>query len=353
MIPIFVASNTGFAGRTFLSLGLALKLRDMDYKVGVMQPFGTVPVKSGTDMYDADAQFIKETLELEEPLDVISPFVMSYEEQTLLYQGKATDAKKRVLAAYNSFKKKDFIIVCGASDLFEGALLGIDTLSLAEDMKANVLMVEPWRGDNSADSLFGARAVLGKRYAGGVINKVPEAMIEHVKNTVKPFLEKKGVQVFGVIPKDKFLESVTVGQLNEILNGKVLCCEDKLDEFVENFLVGAMDVDSALNYFRRTPNKAVITGAHRTDIQLAALETSTKCIILTGGFRTNEVVLDKARVRGVPILTVADDTFSAINKIELRMGKSSIREKRKIERAKELISAGFDMFGFLKKLDKV
>jgi BioD-like phosphotransacetylase family protein len=353
MIPIFVASNTGFAGRTFLSLGLALKLRDMDYKVGIMQPFGTVPVKSGKDVYDADALFFKEMLELEEPLNVISPFVMSYEEQTLLYQGKTDDAKKRVLAAFKSIKKKDFIIICGASDLFEGALLGIDALSLVEDMKAKVLMVEPWRGDSSADSLFGVRAILGKRYAGSVINKVPEAMIEHVKNIVKPFIEKKGVPVFGVIPKDKFLESVTVGQLNEILNGKVLCCEDKLGEFVEHFLIGAMDVDSALNYFRRTLNKAVITGAHRTDIQLAALETSTKCIILTGGFRTNEVVLDKARVRGVPILTVADDTFSAINKIELRMGRSSIREKRKVERAKELISAGFDMFGFLKKLDKV
>ena len=353
MIPIFVASNTGFAGRTFLTLGLALKLRDMDYKVGVMHPFGIIPVKSGKDVYDADALFFKEMLELEEPLDVISPFVMSYEEQTLLYQGKAVDAKKRVLAAFKSIKKKDFIIICGASDLFDGALLGIDALSLAEDMKAKVLMVEPWRGDSSADSLFGVRAILGKRYAGSVINKVPEAMIEHVKTIVKPFIEKKGVPVFGVIPKDKFLESVTVGQLNEILNGNVLCCEDKLGEFVENFLIGAMDVDSALNYFRRTPNKAVITGAHRTDIQLAALETSTKCIILTGGFRTNEVVLDKARVRGVPILTVTDDTFSAINKIELRMGRSSIREKRKVERAKELISAGFDMFGFLKKLDKV
>jgi len=353
MIPIFVASSAAFAGRTFVSLGLALKLRDMDYKVGMMLPYGTVPVKSGKGVYDADALFFKETLGLEEPLDVISPFVMSYEEQTLLYQGKAADAKKRILAAYKSFKKKDFIIICGAGDLFEGALLGIDALSLSEDMKAQVLLVEPWRGDSSADALFGARAVLGKRYAGGVINKAPEAMLEHVKNNVKPFLEKKGVQVFGVVLRDKFLESVTVGQLNELLNGKVLCREDKLGEFVENFLIGAMDVDSALNYFRRTPNKAVITGAHRTDIQMAALETSTKCIILTGGFRTNEVVLDKARVRGVPILTVADDTFSAISKIELRMGKASIREKRKVERAKELFSAGFDMFGFLKKLKKV
>jgi BioD-like phosphotransacetylase family protein len=352
MIPIVVASNVGYAGRTFISLGLGLQLSDMGYKVGMMKPFGNVPVKVGKEVYDADAPFIKETLGLDEPLDVISPFVMSYEEQTLLFQGRMVDARKRVLAAFKSIRKKDFIILCGASDLMEGSLLGIDAPSLAAEVNAKVLLVEPWRGDISADSLFGARAILGKRYIGGVLNKVPEATMEFAKNTIKPFLEKKGIDIYGVMPKDKFLESVSVKQLNEILNGKVLCCEDRLDEFVENFLIGAMDVDSALNYFRRVSNKAVITGAYRADIQLAALETSTKCIILTGGFQTNEVVLGKARARGIPILSVPGDTFSAIDLIELRMGKTSIREKRKVERAKELISAGFDMYGFLKSLGK-
>jgi BioD-like phosphotransacetylase family protein len=353
MVPILIASSTGYAGRTFIALGLALKLSEMGYKVGLMKPFGTVPVTSGNSVYDADALFFRETLALSEPLETISPFVMSYEEQTRLYDGTGSDAKKMVHAAFRSIKKKDFILLCGANDLMEGALLGLDVLSLSEDLKAQVLMVESWRGDVSADALFGAKALLGKRYAGAVINKVPEAMMDHVKTTVKPFLGKKGIPVHGVVPKDKFLESVTVRQLNEILHGKVLCCEDRLDEFVENFMIGAMDVDSALNYFRRTPNKAVITGAHRSDIQLAALETSTKCIILTGGFQTNEVVLGKARARGIPILSVTADTFSAINNIELRMGKSTIREKRKIERVKELITSGFDMFGFLKKMEKV
>jgi BioD-like phosphotransacetylase family protein len=179
---------------------------------------------------------------------------------------------------------------------------------------------------------------------------VPVNVTGYAKEAVKPFLEKQGVKVFGIFPRDKFLESVTVRRLHEILGGSLLCCEDRLDEHVENFLIGAMDVDSALNYFRRAPNKAVITGAHRSDIQLAALETSTKCIILTGGLSTNEVVVGKARTKGVPIITVADDTFTAIDKIELSMGKTSIREKRKVERAKELFSAGFDMYGFLESL---
>ena len=178
-------------------------------------------------------------------------------------------------------------------------------------------------------------------------------MLDHVRQTVKPFLEKKNVPVFGVIPRDKFLEAVTVADLNQSLNGKVLCCDQNLNELVENFLIGAMDVDSALNYFRRTPNKAVITGAHRSDIQLAALETSTKCIILTGGLQTNEVVLGKAQARGVPILSVPDDTFTAISKIEQCMGKTTIHDAKKMGRVKEIFDASFDMFGFLQKLGKV
>jgi hypothetical protein len=353
MIPILIASSTGYAGRNFIALGLVMKLIEQGHKVGYMKPLGKTPVKKDRDVYDASAVFIKETLGLEEPLEAMSPFVQTYENMTLLLQGQLKEVNKKVVSACASMKSRDFVIINGSGDFFEGSLLGLETLSLATALKARVLLVEAWRGDISVDALFGARSLLGSRFLGGVLNKVPLNTLDHIKTTVRPFLEQKGVQLFGMIPKDAFLESVTVAELNEILGGKVLCCEDRLNEFVENFLIGAMDVDSALNYFRRTPNKAVITGAHRSDIQLAALETSTKCIILTGGLRTNEVVLGKAQSRGVPILSVPHDTFSAINKIELRMGKASILDSKKMDRTRELFSAGFDMYGFLKKLDKV
>jgi BioD-like phosphotransacetylase family protein len=352
MIPIYIASNTPFAGRTFVSLGLGLKLKEMDYDVGYLKPLGTIPVKTGKGFHDADALFVKEILDLKESLEVISPFVLDYESKTLLLSGSLKDARKQVMAAFRSLKKKDFVIIGGAGDLFEGSLTGLDALSLAGEMKARILLVEPWRDEVSADTIYGCSRLLGERFAGAVLNKVPEAAMAHVKGSVKPFLMKKGAPVYGVFPKDRFLESVTVRQLNEILNGTVLCCEDRLDEHVEHFLIGAMDVDSALNYFRRTPNKAVITGAHRSDIQLAAMETSTKCIIITGGFQTNEVVLGKARATKTPIISVSDDTFSAIDKIEFRMGKTSIRERKKVERAKQLLDAEFDMFGFLNRLKK-
>jgi BioD-like phosphotransacetylase family protein len=350
MIPIFVASNTGFSGRTFISLGLAVKLREQGYSVGYLKPVGRTPLKKGRGIYDADALFIKETLGLDEPLDTISPFVRTYENQTLLFEGGLKSVKKQVLDTFKTLKRKDFVIVGGAGDLFEGSLLGISALSLLHDMKAYLLMVEPWRGETSADSLFGASKLIGDRFLGGVLNKVPVNAVGHVNETVRPFLEKAGVKIFGVFAKDRELESVTVRQLNELLNGKVVCCEGHLDEFVENYSIGAMDVDSALNYFRRIPNKAVITGAHRSDIQLAAMETSTRCIILTGGLPTNDVVIGKAQAMGVPILSVADDTFTTIDKIEGSMGKTNIREKRKAARVKELMDGGFDMKRFLRNV---
>lgn len=350
MVPIFIASNTPYSGRTFVSLGLALKLAELGYRVGYLKPVGKVPVKKGANVYDADALFIKDTLGLEEPLETISPFVFTFDSQEKLFQGGLRDAKKQVMAAFRGIRKKDFVIVGGAGDLFEGSLLNIDALSLVEAMKARVLMVEPWRGEVSVDSLYGASKLFGERFAGGVLNKVPVNAAGYARETLRPFMEKKGVKLFGVFPRDRALESVSVRQLIEILNGKAICCEDKLDEEVENFSIGAMDVDSALNYFRRVPNKAVITGAHRSDIQLAAMETSTRCIILTGGLPTNDVVVGKAQFKGIPLISVQDDTFTAIDRIEAAMGKTSIREIRKVARAKELIDREFDIQRFLKSV---
>jgi uncharacterized protein len=88
--------------------------------------------------------------------------------------------------------------------------------------------------------------------------------------------------VLGVMPRSPLLRSVTVEELARRLQAQVLCCHDRLDLLVETLSIGAMNVNSAMEFFRRRRNMAVVTGADRTDIQLAALEASTQCLILTG-----------------------------------------------------------------------
>jgi len=350
MIPIFIASNTGYTGKNFIAIGIVAKLLELGYSVGYMKPISKTPIKEGKDIFDADAIFIKKALSLPEPMNVISPFALSYETQIIQLKDKLKSANKRIMNAFNSMKDKDFLVISGPADLLEGSMLNIDALTLIKEMKAYVIMVEAWRGIISMDSIYGMHKLAGDRFIGGVFNKVPVNILSYVNESVRPYMEKRGTKIFGSFHKDKFLESVTIRHIIEALNGGILCGEDKLDEFIDSFMIGAMDVDNALRYFSKVPDKAVITGANRTDIQLAAIETSTKCIILTGGLYTNEFVLERACAKGVTIIAVQEDTFSTVDKIDNILSKTRIREQGKIDRVKELFNMEFDLDRLMKNL---
>ena len=349
MNPVFIASKNSHAGKTFISIGLGLALIERGFKISYIKPFGKTAIKKGKDIVDEDALFIKESLGLTDPVSVVSPFIFTFEAQNAIYDSKTSHIKENVLSAINTaLNDKDIVLIGGAGDVFEGTVIGIDALTIINETKAKALVVDIWIGELTIDTFVSHKKLLGDNFIGAIINKVPANLYNHVKEKAVPFLEKQGIPVFGVFKKDKVLDAITVRHLIEVLNGGVLCCEDKLDEFVENFSVGAMDVDTALSYFRKISNKAVITGAHRTDIQLVAMETSTKCIILTGGMFTNDVVIGRAQTKGIPVISVPTDTFTTVEKIEKIMGKTMIREKSKVSRSKDIISAEFDMERFLK-----
>jgi len=347
---LYIASTTGFSGKSLITLGLGLMLKEKGFSIGYIKPYGKVPLKQENRIIDADADFMRKALDINEPAEVVSPFVVTYELQNSLLKGKPSDKFDDINRAFSAITGKDIVLVNGAADLYEGATFGINSLKLIRHLKARTLLVEPWNGDSSIDAIVGAKELIGQDFMGVVINKVPEAVHDYVQHSVRPFLEKKNIAVFGTLSRDILLDAISVRQLNEILNGKVLCCEEGLDEFIESFSIGAMDVDSALKYFRRTPNKAVITGAHRSDIQLAALETSTRCIILTGGLYTNDVIIGKAKMTNTPIISVQDDTFATVQKIEAVLGKIRIREQKKVQKAKEIMESEFDLVRLLKEL---
>jgi uncharacterized protein len=192
------------------------------------------------------------------------------------------------------------------------------------------------------DDALTARKRLGDLLIGVVLNAIPRQRMPFVQEMVKPALEERGVPVLAILPQERLLLSVSVGDLTEFLSGQALCCEDKMDELVEHLMVGAMSVDSALSYFRRKPNKAVITGGDRPDIQLAALETSTKCVILTGNLRPSPIILGRAEEVGVPMILVRQDTLTAVEVIERFFGKTRFHLEKKVERFEEMLDDRFD-----------
>jgi hypothetical protein len=133
-----------------------------------------------------------------------------------------------------------------------------------------------------------------------------------------------------MLPDDAVLHSVSVRELVNAIGGEVLASETAVDELVESFVVGAMGVSAALRHFRQTPRKCVITGGDRSDIQLAALETPTRCLVLTGGLEPSPTVLARAQDLGIPVVLVQQDTLATVAVIEQLLGKPRLREPGKI-----------------------
>ena len=92
---------------------------------------------------------------------------------------------------------------------------------------------------------------------------------------------------------------------------------------------------AALRHFQRKANKAVITGGDRGDIQLAALETSTRCLILTGNLRPSVRVLGKAAEKGVPMILVRDDTLATTERVEAAIGHVRLSSPKQVARLRE------------------
>lgn len=350
MIPIFIISNRPFTGKNFFAIGLALTLIERGYKVGYVRPLGKIPIRKGDEVYDEEALFIKEMLGLQEPLNVISPFVFTYEIQYKLLEGADLKIREKIQQAFQQQSNKDFVIAVGPNNIFEGFSFGIDPIRLLKEVNGKAVAIQYWDSELAVDDILGIKTLTEDRFLGAVINKVPPEQYHYVKEKIVPFAETKGIRVLGVFKKDKFLEAVTVRRLMEAINGGLVCCEDKLDDFVENLSIGAMDPETALSYFLRIPNKAVITGIHRTDIQIVAMETSTRCLILTGGMHVNETVTGIAKAKGIPIVVTPLDTFTAVDRMERLMGKAVIREKEKAMKAKQVVSSEFNIDEFLRKL---
>lgn len=351
MLPIFLISNKPFTGRNLLALGLALNLKERGYKVSYMKLIGKFPYKRDNQIVDEEAQFIHQILESEDPIEYCSPFVLIYQVQYQLFEGKELKVDEKILKIIHNQKDKDILFIVGGDSYFEGYAFKIDSLRMIKKLDAKALIIQTWEGETSIDDILGIKELIKENFLGTVLNKVSPEQYLYVKDTVVPYLTTQGIKVFGVLKRDKFLESITVRRLLEIVNGGVVCREDKLDEFVENYLIGAMDPGQALSYFLRVPNKAVITGVYRTDIQILAMETSTKCLILTGGLHPDETVVNIAKNKGIPIIVTSLDTFTAVDRIQDIMGKAILKEKDKALKAKEIVAQEFSIEEFLRELN--
>ncbi len=351
MKSLYITSVEKYSGKTALCLALGKIYQERGLKVGYLKPFSLHPWRIGDKIADEDAAFVIDILGINAKPWEMAPVVLTSEMLRDYLTAKETvDYMPQVIEAAKALEdRKDFLLLEGGGSLREGYVIDLPTPDVARELGSAIIVVVKYTDDITLlDDVLVAKLRLPNSLTGVVINRVPKHALSFVNNLAVPFLEKKGVPVLGVLPDDEALAALSVGEIVDVLNAEVLTsCYDP-EALVEALLVGAMTEDSALRRFRKQPNKAVITGGDRTDIQLAAMETSTTCLILTGNLHPSNLIIKQAENMCVPILLVPNNTMETIEALDRVFGKTRLGQKEKLDKFMSFVKENFD----LARLDK-
>jgi hypothetical protein len=345
-----IGSLEAYSGKSATILGIAHHLKATGLDLAYGKPLGGGWGQTQMADNDDDVQFVAQTLKL--PSNRLQPTLLTLDAATIDQQLGTSDPidYRPQLVEHLQHQEGDLVLIEGAGSLSEGRLFNLSLPQVAEAIQAPVLLVARFHSLLLLDGLLAAQEQLGDRLLGVVINDVPTDKFEAIDHTIRTFLEKHKIPVFGILPSNILLRSVSVAELVKQLNADILCRSDRLDLMVESLTIGAMNVNSALKYFRARHNMAVVTGGDRTDLQLAALETSTQCLILTGHIPPTKEIISRAEDLEVPILSVDLDTLTTVEIIERAFEEVRLHEPIKFQCVCQMIETYFDRDRFLASL---
>jgi uncharacterized protein len=343
---LLIGSCEPFSGKSAVVLGLARQLTRLGIVIAFGKPLATdwqepAPgVEASGPLLDADVRFVGEILKL--PPAQLLPSVellQAGSAQSRLLSGDLNpgEAFAALQGRLAQEEEGGLVLLEAAGSLSEGLLFGLGLAQMARALQAPVVLVHGWTDSRSVDALLEARQQLGDLLAGVVLNAVDPELLPRLREEIAPALERLQIPVLGIMPRSPLLRSVTVGELGRRLEARILCCHDRSDLLVETLSIGAMNVNSAMEFFRRRRNMAVVTGADRTDIQLAALEASTQCLILTGAGDPLPQLISRAEELDVPVLKVEHDTLTTVEVIEAAIGHVRLHEPVKASYAMRLV----------------
>ena len=324
MVALYVTSLEKGNGKTAICAGLGKHLLDDGKKIGFFKPVIAGSEDLPGEGTDSDAIFMKQLLSLEEPAAILCPVLSD--------KSNLTDSIKE---AYTKVSQgKDVVIIEGLSEQNQAFH------NMAEALDAGVIIVESYSSEllKATDKYKD----FGKSLLGIVLNKVPKSRTEQAHSEASAQADKSGINILGVIPEDRTLFTLTIGELAERIQGEVLHGAEQSAELVENIMLGAMVVDPGPDYFGLKDNKIVVLRSERPDMQMAAMETSTRCLILTGDTPLTPVVLDRAEEKKVPIILARDDVTTVVANIEDALGKTKFKQENKLPKLTEIMEQHLD-----------
>jgi hypothetical protein len=327
-------------GKTALCAGIGKKLANSGKKVGYIKPVHVTA--QGRKDECLDAVFLNEALELGENKDQLCPLHISQEELWRNLSEDAVSFSNKIKAACETVASgKDILVIESPGAIKNDQVATLACYTLAEAINARVILLICYCSDYKEAEILQVAQKLGDKLVGVVLNQVPVSKLTRVRDECVEYFKSNGVNVLGVLPESRPMLGVTVGEISMAINGDIILFKDKANDLVENVMLGAMSPDSARDYFSRLRNKAVVTGYQRADMQLAALETSTRCLIVTGQKPSSSVMV-KAEDKKVPVIVAQKDASDVIRGIEQALASAGFHHPQKLQAMSAMLDTGFD-----------
>lgn len=303
---LYIVSAEEAAGKTAICAGIAINLVNAGKKVGYLKPQAS---EKGTA--DGDIVFMRKTLGL---TDLVNAPDIVQGRDVVLVEAKLGDKPSDTASK--------------------------DAYGAAKEMKAKAIAVETYSPNSTGVKFSEQYKGFGDSFLGVIINKVPPSQLKKAKEAAS----NGNVKVLGVIPENRILLALTVAELAEGIKGKIINNTENTGELVENYLLGAMTPDSGTEYFGRKSNKAAVIRQERADMQLAALDTATNCLVLAGSSQPPIYsVRDRAEKKGIPIILTESGISDIVTNIESSLLKTRLNQEKKLAKLGEIVKQNLDM----------
>ena len=322
MVVLYLTSSTNGAGKTGVAAGIGRRLLSESKKVGYLKPVLTADKSKVND----DSAVMQRFFRLQESHETLSP---AFADDKSLTSGLKA-ALDRVSAG------KDVVIVEGTSGKGQAAL------DAAASLGARIVGVEAFARDFQPSASY--YKGMGRNLAGVVLNKVPATRLAVAQ--VDFTKQLGGIRLLAAVPEERSVTAMSVAELAQDVKGSIVSGVDKSSTVVQNIMLAAMNPDHGPEYYSIKENKAVIVRSDRPDMQLAALETPTTCLVLAGQQPPIQMVLRRAEAQSVPIVSTKEDVKSVVASIEAALREARLND-RKIAAVAELVEKSIDFAAIL------
>ena len=355
MKKVFIAATKQNDGKTTVSLGLICNLQDRFKKVGFIKPIGQRYLEEEGLKIDEDSVLIEEVCGIKCGLKDMSPIAVEkgFTEKYIARPDKKS-ITQQIKDSYGRVSRgQNLVIVEGTGHAGVGSVFDHSNATVAKLLGSKVIIISSGGIGRPIDEIVLNKALFekeGVKVLGVIVNKVLPDKFEKINRLVRKGLERKGIEVLGVLPYDPMLARPTIEQILEETNFQLLSGQEYVERIVSKMIIGAMEPDDAAQYI--VNDSLMITPGDREDMIMTTLSSfreddldklKVAGIILSCGIMPNPPILNLLNKAQIPVLLSRADTYTVATAIHDLTVKIRPRDTDKINTVIKLVKNNVDL----------